>query len=321
MAKVGDRLRNRSNIQGLLEFSIYDAGGVITDSSHADLLRQKKQIPPEIKTRLREKPVRIARQTEDAFEVYQPLITEEKCVKCHSNLKVGSLAGITLLRFSTDPIKATRARTHRAMRSVENLTILMTFLTFLAIGSILGVLTWQVILRMVAMPLIKVTEQLGRISQEVASASKEIADSIQHVASNVTEQAASIEETSSSLEEIESMTRRNAENAMKSKELTGEAHKVGNLGMTLVKEMDKVMEGIKGLVEEMGVAMAAMKTSSDQTSRIIKTIDEIAFQTPSDFEELSLSRLPDLLRILPLGVEERIGDAPRFAVEIQGEDG
>ena len=78
-------------------------------------------------------------------------------------------------------------------------------------------------------------------------------------------QAASVEELSAALEEISSMTKRNAENSDKTKVLAGEARAVAELGHEAMREMDQ--------------AMAAIKESSTGIAKIIKTIDEIAFQT------------------------------------------
>ncbi|MDD5170644.1 MAG: methyl-accepting chemotaxis protein [Syntrophales bacterium] len=78
-------------------------------------------------------------------------------------------------------------------------------------------------------------------------------------------EAASIEETSASLDEIASMTRQNATN-------TGEAN---NLMITAKGAIKKANESMVGLTTSMKeIAMA-----SEQTQKIVKSIDEIAFQT------------------------------------------
>jgi methyl-accepting chemotaxis protein len=74
-----------------------------------------------------------------------------------------------------------------------------------------------------------------------------------------------LEETSSSLEEMSSMTKRNSENARKANELAKEARAAADKG---VSDM-----------QTMAAAMDAIKVSSYDIAKIIKTIDEIAFQT------------------------------------------
>ena len=79
------------------------------------------------------------------------------------------------------------------------------------------------------------------------------------------EQAASIEETSSSLEEMSSMTKQNAENA----------HQAN----TLITGNNQLMDKTSISMTELTQSMKDIAASSEQTQKIIKTIDEIAFQT------------------------------------------
>jgi methyl-accepting chemotaxis protein len=100
---------------------------------------------------------------------------------------------------------------------------------------------------------------------QVASASAQVASSSQALAQGSSEQAASLEETSASSEEITSMTRKNAENSA--------------TAATLMTDVDhRVTEGNKTL-EQMVQSMQEITGSSDKISKIIKVIDEIAFQT------------------------------------------
>ena len=108
-------------------------------------------------------------------------------------------------------------------------------------------------------------EQLAEGSNQVASASAQVSASSQSLAEGASEQAASLEETSSSLEEMSSMTKRNAENAQKANDLAKQARTAADKGV--------------GDMTAMNSAMQAIKTSGDDIAKIIKTIDEIAFQT------------------------------------------
>ncbi len=100
--------------------------------------------------------------------------------------------------------------------------------------------------------------QVGQAANQVNSAS-------QSLAQGTSEQAASLEETSASLEEITSMTARNADSASNAKDLANRTRTTAETG--------------SGDMHAMTTAMDAIKTSSDSIAKIIKTIDEIAFQT------------------------------------------
>jgi len=100
--------------------------------------------------------------------------------------------------------------------------------------------------------------QLSNTSQEVGSYSMSLSKS-------ASDQAASLEETSASTEEIHSMTRSNADNSKQAASRMQEASQ-------------KVEESNRALAEMVN-SMNEISTSSGKISKIIKVIDEIAFQT------------------------------------------
>ncbi len=89
--------------------------------------------------------------------------------------------------------------------------------------------------------------------------------SSQTVAEGSCEQASSLEETRSSLEEMSGMARGTAENAKRANELARQTRQAAEGGASDMVVMSKAMD--------------AIKHSTDETASIIKTIDEIAFQT------------------------------------------
>jgi len=129
----------------------------------------------------------------------------------------------------------------------------------LALG--LGIL----ITRSINTALKRIIDGLSEGADQVASASGQVSSASQSLAEGASEQAASIEETSSSLEEMSSMTKQNAGNAEQANTLMDEAkHVVGSANASMT---------------EMVSSMQEIREASDETSKIIKTIDEIAFQT------------------------------------------
>ncbi|MFH1060796.1 MAG: methyl-accepting chemotaxis protein [Pseudomonadota bacterium] len=114
-------------------------------------------------------------------------------------------------------------------------------------------------------PVARIVRGLADGAREVAAASNQVSDAGQSLASGANQQAASLEETTSALEEMASMTQVNAEHA-------GEAQ-------NFVKEAGRALVQAGKAMQELRVAMDGITAASDQTARIIKTIDEIAFQT------------------------------------------
>jgi methyl-accepting chemotaxis protein len=121
------------------------------------------------------------------------------------------------------------------------------------------------IARSVANPINQISKGLADGASQVAAASSQIASSSHSLAEGSSEQAASLEETSSSLEEIASMTKQNADNA--------------NQADVLMKETNTVVSTARDSMEHLTASMNEITQASEETSKIIKTIDEIAFQT------------------------------------------
>jgi len=135
------------------------------------------------------------------------------------------------------------------------------------------------IIRSVGRAMRQITSRLGISSEGVASVAGQMSHSSKSLADNASGQAASLEETAASLEEISSMTKRNAQTAQSTKEFAVQTRQAAEVGARSTREMNSAMEGIKSASEEMRQAMNAIKNASTDVSKIIKTIDEIAFQT------------------------------------------
>jgi len=113
--------------------------------------------------------------------------------------------------------------------------------------------------------LTRIIDGLKAGAEQVSAASGQVSASSQTLAEGATEQAASLEETSASMEEMSSMTRQNSDNAAQADSLMREA-------LSIIQQADDCMT-------EMGRSMNDIAEASAETSKIIKTIDEIAFQT------------------------------------------
>lgn len=102
-------------------------------------------------------------------------------------------------------------------------------------------------------------------AEKVVLASNEVANSSQTLAEGASQQAASLEETSASLEEISSMTKQNSDNANQANELAQLTNRI----------VERANQGMGNLT----TSIVDIQTASQETSKIVKTIDEIAFQT------------------------------------------
>jgi methyl-accepting chemotaxis protein len=98
-----------------------------------------------------------------------------------------------------------------------------------------------------------------------SAAARQVSESSKSLADGASAQAAALEETSASIEQMTGVAQRNAEHAAATRELAAATRTAADAGAGQARELIEAME--------------AIRKSSDEITRIIKTIDEIAFQT------------------------------------------
>ncbi|HNX04384.1 MAG TPA: methyl-accepting chemotaxis protein, partial [Opitutales bacterium] len=146
------------------------------------------------------------------------------------------------------------------VRHMRNISL---FIGMIVMAALLGVLLW--ISNSVARPIHLIAESLQSGAAQITEAAQEINESTSILAQNTSEQAAAVEETSASCEELTSIVRSNAENAEAANQLAGETNQSAEISQ---KEMQALVD-----------AMREIQEGSKQVAQIVKSIDEIAFQT------------------------------------------
>jgi methyl-accepting chemotaxis protein/methyl-accepting chemotaxis protein-1 (serine sensor receptor) len=219
------------------------------------------------------------RQALDAIQTgldaWMPLFDQNAQLCVSQNIDTAQIAGITdkivlnaaeiarnagvLAQLQTDVFAASSA-SGLAMASRGRWTVLIVIGLLLAVGASVFVIVRQIngTLRRVAM-------DMADGAAQVAGAAGQVSSSSQALAQGASEQAASIEETSASTEELNSMTRHSADNA--------------RLAADHMAETARVVGDANRTLEEMIASMREINNSSGKIAKIIKVIDEIAFQT------------------------------------------
>jgi methyl-accepting chemotaxis protein len=139
-------------------------------------------------------------------------------------------------------------------------------LVLAAVVITLGCLTLALIIQHSVMrPVNRVAASLGTNSQSVDAAARAMRESGHQLSEGARQQAASLEETSANLETISNVAKRNADHSRLAKEKASEARAAADRGMEDITTMRNAMNEIQ--------------SASDSIGKIVKTIDEIAFQT------------------------------------------
>ncbi len=159
-----------------------------------------------------------------------------------------------------DEIAATALSVQNGFRSLMVVVSLCALLLLILGGGAAFLLA-----RSITKPIGDSTDVLDKGAEQVASASDQLSATSQALAEGASEQAAAIEQISSSLAEMASTTRHNADDADDANGLMGETGRIvagANIAMAhLIDFMEEILK------------------AGQETSQIIKTIDDIAFQT------------------------------------------
>jgi len=211
-------------------------------------------------------------RSHDMLVLARPVRLQASCLTCHGdpatspthdgkdvlgfpmeNAKQGDIKGAFILKANIghDPVVMATMKTMAVGGFVVLVLVLAGFHWFSK--------------HSIVRPLSIAIGHLETASVQTTAAAGEIGGSSQSLAEGAAEQAAAIEQTSASLEELSSMTKGNAENSNKANELAKHSRAAADRGLEDMKSMS--------------AAMTAIRESSNNISNIIKTIDEIAFQT------------------------------------------
>jgi methyl-accepting chemotaxis protein len=136
--------------------------------------------------------------------------------------------------------------------------------TLLGLSALVG-MGILLLTRQVNNDLRRMIRELSSGSDQVASASGQIATTSQSLSQGASQQASSLEQISASMEEMTGMTRTSGSNSAEA--------------MAMMIETASQVERSNAALGEMVASMNSIKSSSERVAKIIKTIDEIAFQT------------------------------------------
>ena len=164
-----------------------------------------------------------------------------------------------LLRLAHDAIEKESRAAEDEYQTSRSILIALMFAGMIA--ALVSLLTARSVTRVFR----RIAAEMFEGTWQVAAASTQVAASSQSLAQGTSEQAATLEQTSSATSEITAVIRKNAENTRSVAGLTADTAL-------------QVFEANRSL-EEMVGSMKEIDASSDKISKIIRVIDEIAFQT------------------------------------------
>jgi len=133
MEKFTKLLTEQRTVEGLLEFSLHDREGVVTNSADESFLNT--QLPDDIKKRLSASPEMLSFWTADEMVIYQPHLATGDCIRCHTDWKVGEIGGYTHFRFSKKALNTAQMQSASVLSTMKRSTLQSS--VFAMIGTVI----------------------------------------------------------------------------------------------------------------------------------------------------------------------------------------
>ena len=249
-------------IPGFTEFSIYDRKGVVTYSS--DKSAKQRLLAPDLQQELFANEKKLVRSSDQFFDIYEPQIARAKCLECHEDYKLDAVCGVTYFRFSNDAVGKLNAQFDAAGRAASRQGLNDAGWVFLLQLGVVGGLIWLAS-RSTAQTVRRVGQQLAEQGGQMQAATGGLAETSQAVAESATSQAAALADTTRSLTEMAALTQQSADHAEKVTELSRQSRRAAEAGADEMRQLAAAMQDIQGAGRDI--------------AKVIKTIDQIAFQT------------------------------------------
>jgi len=278
MEKFGKLVEAQKEVEGLLEFSLYDRKGVIAYSSNPAL--RLRPLPEEIRGQLLTDAASVFRHVDGAIEIFKPQIVVEDCVRCHSSWAIGSVGGITSIKLSTEALTKAQTRAGETLAQAQRSFLTNSILALVGIVIVFLVTMYFSVDFFVKRPLDRVIKGLEDLSSGEGDLTKRLPittkdelgelgrlfntflDRLQGMIRNVSGHVESLNDASRALTSA-------------SAEIAANAATVGGQSRSATAETEQASLGISNIAaasEEVSAQVATVASASDQVS---KSMDEI----------------------------------------------
>ena len=312
-------LSEQQNAQGVEEFSLFNAKGVVKFSSHKKFL--DREMPQELRQLLLSDPQGFIAATNkfkfsgDGLEIYRPVILKDECLACHSDKKVGDINGVDYFRFSLDSLNKAVAHAQEAFETVSGTVLRSGILSVVGLSVILVLMVFYMVRSLVGRPLgqfvdmlrkfeenegdltqrvdINSNDEIGVLASLFNSFISKLEDTIRNVSrgtDSLLSSASVLEDTSNELSSSANQASSKAgEVSTASEQVSGSMHSAAvaveemsaSIQEIAHRSLDAAREAKNATtrIQQSKDSMAELGTSSNEIGEIVEVISSIAEQT------------------------------------------
>jgi len=158
-------------------------------------------------------------------------------------------------------------------------SLVLWLFTGVVVVGLVAALIFIRVTRGVTRPIESIISELSKGSDETSAAADNVSSASQDLAAGASNQAESLDNMVVAMKSLLEQVAENAALAAETKEDSAESDKKSREGVTVVKELSEQMRIASEAVASMSAAIGEIQESSAAVSKIIGTIDDIAFQT------------------------------------------
>lgn len=279
MEKFTKLLKVQKEVEGLLEFSLYNRNGVVTHSIDSSFLG--KNLPHENKDQLLTKGEMLLVWSEDAIEIYEPQEINGDCIRCHTSWKQGEIGGVTGLRFSTAALDLAQEQAVETISEMKKAAILNSFLSVIGILIVFSSAIYLLTKRFVSRPLDNSVEMLKDIAEGEGDLTKRL-----DIISN--DEVGSLAKWFNSfVEKLQRMFRN----------IAGDVETLASASTELAGISSQMSDGIDGIAShlsavdssagEMSSNMSSVAAAIEQTSNNVNTVSRSTEDMTATINEIA----------------------------------
>ena len=289
MDRVVKVLNRQAKVEGLLECSLIGPSGKVSYSSVPAAL--KRPLDQALKDQLFGDGKRLEQESAEAVEMYQPLVAEKACVKCHNELKEGQVAGVEYLRVSNSEVRKAQSdwdASAARMRS-DNLIGGLGMCVGMVIALI--VLVTVLVRWLLSKPLFRIVRVLDQISQgdlsnevdpdlisrpdeigHLARAMQTMTQNLRQVLQNVSEGVHTLVTSAAGLSSVSSQTTANVKGVSEKASLvatSAEASSTHTISVAAaIEEASSNLASVASATEQMSSTVGEIASNSEKARAI-----------------------------------------------------
>ena len=163
MEKFVKLLEAQKNVEGLLEFSLYDQEGIVTHSSDPSFL--DKPLSEDLRDPLLGSVEQRLRHIDNVMEIYQPQIVMRDCIRCHKTWELGSICGVMSMRFSTQALANAELRAAETIQDTERTFLTNSLATLIGIIVVFMIMMFMLVTKYIDAPLNSLVQAARQIAR------------------------------------------------------------------------------------------------------------------------------------------------------------